>query len=156
MAAMDGPNPALALQLLEQIRSQFPGSRRADRLTVHFIDAPSACACASHLHWNSRAHPHTLFARRRRLWSYRADHESRHLRILAHLIAGGAPAGGAAALAAGQLSAPARAALQGMFNEARGRMDEAQQWYEGTMEKAALDQGALKRQIAQVMRCSVV
>jgi hypothetical protein len=34
VAAMDGPNPALALQLLEQIRSQFPGSRRADRLTV--------------------------------------------------------------------------------------------------------------------------
>ena len=40
--------------------------------------------------------------------------------------------------------------LQGMFNEARGRMDEAQQWYEGIMEKATLDQGALKRQIAQV------
>jgi hypothetical protein len=55
------------------------------------------------------------------------------------------------ALVAGRLSAPARAALQGMFNEARGRMDEAQQWYEGTMEKAALDQGALKRQIAQVL-----
>lgn len=33
-------------------------------------------------------------------------------------------------------------------------MDEAQQWYEGTMEKAALDQGALKRQIAQVLSCS--
>lgn len=40
--------------------------------------------------------------------------------------------------------------LQGMYNEARGRMDEAQQWYEGIMEKASLDQGALKRQIAQV------
>lgn len=40
--------------------------------------------------------------------------------------------------------------LQGMFNEARGRMDEAQQWYEQTMEKAKLDQGALKRQVAQV------
>jgi hypothetical protein len=40
--------------------------------------------------------------------------------------------------------------LQGMFNEARGRMDEGQQWYEGIMEKATLDQGALKRQIAQV------
>ena len=37
VAAMDGPNPALALQLLEQIRSQFPNSRRADRLTVSEI-----------------------------------------------------------------------------------------------------------------------
>lgn len=55
MAAMDGPNPALALQLLEQIRGQFPGSRRADRLTVHLIQAPSTCACASHLQWNSSA-----------------------------------------------------------------------------------------------------
>ena len=49
MAAMDGPNPALALQLLEQIRGQFPGSRRADRLTVDSIIAPGACACASSL-----------------------------------------------------------------------------------------------------------
>jgi len=38
LAAMDGPNPALALRLLESIRSQFPNSRRADRLTVRKRD----------------------------------------------------------------------------------------------------------------------
>lgn len=37
-----------------------------------------------------------------------------------------------------------------MYNESRGRMDEAQQWYEKTMGEVPADQGALKRQISQV------
>lgn len=54
MAAMDGPNPNLALQLLEQIRNQFPNSRRADRLTVRLSERP----CRVRFHWqNGRVEP---------------------------------------------------------------------------------------------------
>lgn len=44
IAAMDGPHPKLALQMVEQIRHQFPNSKRADRVTV----APHPC-CPSNL-----------------------------------------------------------------------------------------------------------
>ena len=40
VAAMDGPSVKLALQLVDQIRRQFPDSKRSDRLTVRLSPRP--------------------------------------------------------------------------------------------------------------------
>jgi hypothetical protein len=122
----------------------------AGQIASRYIDSYPSRLCMFIVPTISGASPHMLDARRRQATTELQG--CKNMQASAHVCVP-SDAGGGAGAGGRRLSAPARAALQGMFNEARGRMDEAQQWYEGTMEKAALDQGALKRQIAQVLPC---
>ena len=141
MAAMDGQHKDLALRLMDSIRAQFPNSKRADRLTVTFPPlGPQHCplpmpAALRDDALCSPAQPSTPGC----LWANPS----------CPARAGPAVTG----VAAVHLMRPICKTLQGMYNESRGRMDDAQSWYEKIMEEQPSNQGALKRQISQVRIC---